>query len=189
MYNACFRESSFIHTLAYCRSSGAYEQLKSSGLLHLPSQRTLRDYTHYIQANTGFSTNVDRLLMETAKVTTCPDREKCTLLLLDEMHIREDLVFDKHSRALIGFTSLGDITDHLIKFEESLTEDKLPKPKLAKTMMVFMVRGLFSSLQFPYAQFPCSDLSGDLLYDPFWEAVRRIENCGFKVCIEFLCPL
>ncbi len=47
-------------------------------------------------------------------------------------------------------------------------------------MMVFMVRGLFSSLKFPYAQFPCVDLSGDLLYDPFWEAVR---NCGLKVYI------
>ncbi len=31
------------------RSSGAYETLQNSGVLKLPSQRTLRDYTHYIQ--------------------------------------------------------------------------------------------------------------------------------------------
>ena len=48
-------------------------------------------------------------------------------------------------------------------------------------MMVFMVRGLFSSVKFPYAQFPCAAVSGDLLYDPFWEAVCRLERCGFKV--------
>ena len=45
-----------------------------------------------------------------------------------------------------------------------------------------MVRSLFSKLQFPYAQFPCASLSGEQLYDPLWEAVRRVENCGLKVC-------
>lgn len=44
-----------------------------------------------------------------------------------------------------------------------------------------MVRGLFSDLKFPYAQFPCSSVSGDQLFEPFWEAVRRLEKCGFKV--------
>jgi len=48
-------------------------------------------------------------------------------------------------------------------------------------MMVFMVRGLFSKLQFAYAQFPCASVTGDLLYAPFWEAVGRIEACGLKV--------
>ncbi|KAL5497202.1 hypothetical protein EMCRGX_G013628 [Ephydatia muelleri] len=48
-------------------------------------------------------------------------------------------------------------------------------------MLVFMVRGMFTKLQFCYAQFPCSKLTGDQLYDLFWEAVGRIENCGLKV--------
>ncbi len=89
------------------------------------------------------------MLMETAKVTSCPERYTYTLLLLDEMHIHEDLVFDKPTGAMIGFTDLGDINNHLVQLEKSLEDDKLVKPKLAKTMMVFMVRGLFSSLQFP----------------------------------------
>ena len=53
---------------------------------------------------------------------------------------------------------------------------------IAKTMVVFMVRGLFSKLQFLYAQFPCASLSGELLYDPFWEAVRRVENWTQGMC-------
>ena len=48
-------------------------------------------------------------------------------------------------------------------------------------MLVFMVRGLFSKLQFAYVQFPAHDLSGELLYEPFWETVGRLENCGLKV--------
>ena len=44
-----------------------------------------------------------------------------------------------------------------------------------------MVRGLFSHLQFAYAYFPCHNITGDLLYDPFWEAVYRLERSGFKL--------
>ena len=152
--------------------------------MRLPSERTLQDYTHYVEARQGFDPAVDKLLIKAVKVHSCPEREKCVLLILDEMHIREQLVFDKHSGAFVGFTYLSDIVDHLAQFEQEMSsEDGAVKPpKLAKTMMVFMVRGLFSSLQFPYAQFPCTNITGDMLYDPFWEAVRRIEACGLKVC-------
>lgn len=52
---------------------------------------------------------------------------------------------------------------------------------IVKTMLVFYVRGLFSDLEFPYAQFACKSLSGDLLFSPFWEAVYRLERMGLKV--------
>lgn len=123
--------------------------------------------------------------MKAADINSCPDRDKCVTLLLDEMHIRQDIVFDKHTGQMTGFTNLGDINNHLIDLEQSLANDSEDSqsrcPKLAKTMMVFMVRGLFSKLQFPYVQLPSADLTGDLLYDPFWEAVGRLEKCGFKV--------
>ena len=89
------------------KSSGAYEALCESGVLKLTSQRTLRDYTHYIKASTRFSTEVDKMLVRAAKVESCFKREKCIVLLLDEMHIREDLVYDKHTGELIRFTNLG----------------------------------------------------------------------------------
>ena len=40
-------------------SSSAYESLRQSGCLLLPSQRTLRDYTHYANTTIGFSDEVD----------------------------------------------------------------------------------------------------------------------------------
>ena len=49
--------------------------------------------------------------------------------------------------------------------------EQSPEFHKLKTMMVFMVRGLFGSHQFPYAQFACADITGEMLYDPFWEAV------------------
>lgn len=49
------------------------------------------------------------------------------------------------------------------------------------SMLVLFVRGFFSKLHFAYAQFPCTSVSGDKMYDPFWEAVSHLEMCGFKV--------
>ena len=71
--------------------------LRESGVICLPSQRTLRDYTYHIQSSIGFSEEVDKYLMEVAKISLCPEREKYVVLLMDEMHIKEDLVYDKHS--------------------------------------------------------------------------------------------
>ena len=59
--------------------------------------------------------------------------------------------------------------------------DCTEEASLAKTIMVFMVRGLFTKLQFPYAQFPISKLKGHQLFDPFWEAVSHLERLGFRV--------
>lgn len=78
-------------------SSGAYEALRKSGCLSLPSQRTLRDYTHYAEAKSGFLMDVDRQLIEATQVGTCEGWKKCIVLLMDKMHIREDLVYDKVS--------------------------------------------------------------------------------------------
>ena len=47
-------------------------------------------------------------------------------------------------------------------------------------MLVLFVKGLFSKLAFPYAQFASTDLSVELKYDPVWEAVVRLELCNFK---------
>ena len=157
--------------------------LRESGCIKLPSQRTLRDYTHYVQACEGFSADVDVMLMNAVNVRSCPEREKYVILLIDEMYVREDLVFDRWNGNLVGFANLGETNNHLVQLESALTDGNTA-PSQAKTMVVFMVRGLFTKLQFPYAQFPCCALKGDYLYDPFWEAVGRVENCGLKVQLQ-----
>ena len=76
-------------------SSGGYEALWKSGCLSLPSQCTLRDYTHYAAVTSGFSMDVDRQLIDAAQIGSCDERKKCVVLLMDEVHIKEDLVYDK----------------------------------------------------------------------------------------------
>ena len=92
-------------------SGRGYEMLRDSGVINLPSQRTLRDYTYYTQTKSGFSDDVDRQLAEVAKIDQCPEREKYVVLLMDEMHIKEDIVYDKHRGRFINCFA-GLINDH-----------------------------------------------------------------------------
>ena len=96
------------------------------------------------------------------------------------MHIKNDLVYDKHEASLIGFVNLGKTNNQLLEFEEALLSEKTELP-LASSMLVLMVRGLFCQLNYPYAQFVCNDISGALMFEPVWEAISRLERLGFYV--------
>ena len=48
-------------------SSRAYEVLRNSGVVTLLYQRTLRDYTHFVESVPGFSADLDETLMEVSK--------------------------------------------------------------------------------------------------------------------------
>ena len=170
------------------QSGKAYETLRQSGCISLPSQRTLRDYSNAVKASTGFSLEVDNQLMEAANLRSSPDFHRLVNILIDEIHIKEDLVYNKHDGRLTGFVDLGDLNNHLTRFEESLSNDS-SSPVLAKSMLVFMVRGLFTKLQFAYAQFPCSSLVGEQLFTLFWKTVFHLERLGFKVYIIFFITL
>lgn len=65
------------------------------------------------------------------------------------------------------------------RLEKSVLDDQKLSP--AKTMLVFMVRGLCTSLHFPYAQFACGGLTGEQMYTPVTEAIYRLERLGLKV--------
>lgn len=185
------------------KSSGAYELLRNSGCLQLPSQRTLRDYTHHIKSSAGFNEEVDLQLINTANVEKLKEHEKLVGLILDEMHVKEDLVYDKWTGELIGFMNLDEISSHLSKLENDLlascstddddddedddnddddnASDDCTTATLANSVLVFMVRGLFTTLQFPYATFPCNSNSAEQIIVLFIQAVFRVERCGLRV--------
>lgn len=75
-------------------STSAYEMIRCSGAVKLPSQRMLQDYMHFIEATTWFSAAVD---MDVAMVESCPDHINAVVILMDEMHIKESLVYKKHT--------------------------------------------------------------------------------------------
>ena len=79
---------------------------------------------------------------------------------------------------------MGDIKSLLDSLENSPPNSTFPPELLANSMMTFMVRGLFLHLKFPYVYFPSRNVSGYMLFEPLWEAVTRLERCGFKVILK-----
>ena len=132
-----------------------------------------------MKSGAGFSDSVDKDLMKEAKLDTAWDFQRHVCLVFDEVKIKEDLVYDKHLCQIIGFVNLGEVNNQLLELERS--EKGKPEECIAKNMIVFMVRNLFAKLEYPYAQFPCSSLSADLIFPLVWDCVKRLESLGFYV--------
>lgn len=76
------------------------------------------------------------------------------LLVIDEVHVKDGLIYDKHEGMLVSFTNFDETTNHFLQFEAAIAGDS-NSPKLANSMLVFLIRGLFET-----------KLIGDLLTDP-----------------------
>ena len=149
------------------KSPAAYHTLRENGLLILPSERTLRDYTHYIQSGPGFHVDVEKQLFKSARLDDSPPYQRSVVLAIDEMKVKQDLVFNKHTRELIGFVDLGDADTAL----QTLISSEANEPSVALHMLVIMIRFLFKKLNFIHAIFPISVATAPEIYSILWEGV------------------
>ncbi len=99
-------------------SGAAYHAVRSSGFLKLPSERTLRDYTNYYENKPGFYDDVDQQLADEVKRFKLPENRNYYGILIDEMKIKEGLVYNKFSGKIVGFTTLGDVNYSLLRLEQ-----------------------------------------------------------------------
>ena len=88
-------------------SPSAYDELRSSNILTLPSRRTLRDYRNAIRPKVGFNKEVIHELKDLAK--NLFDVQRYVVLSFDEMKVQSKLVFDKHTGELIAFLDLSRV--------------------------------------------------------------------------------
>ncbi len=158
-------------------SSSSYHGMRSAGFIKLPSERTLRDYSNYFKSKTGYQVEMIRELQQESKLPTLPESKKYVTLTIDEMKVKENLVYDKNSGEIIGFTSLGGVNDDLDTIARKC-ENPLKRPDIATHVLVVMVRGIFFKLNF------ASSMTGEQLFPIVWEGVKLIESLGLKVlCI------
>ena len=57
--------------------------------------------------------------MDMADILNCPERDRNIVILLDEMHVREDLVYDKHS----GTSRYNDLYVWLLYYNGTFRQD------------------------------------------------------------------
>lgn len=125
----------------YAKSASCYEEIRNSGILKLPSSRTLRDYKNFIKPGVGFQEGIiEDLTNFTRNYSNC---HRYVTLMFDEMKIKSNLVFDKHGDELIGFVDLGDPYLNFASFGDQ--EDSL-----ATHAMIFYLRGMYYHDYHPY---------------------------------------
>ena len=163
-------------------SSAAYHSIRTSGFIKLPSERTLRDYTHYIKSEAGFSAELDQVLADEFHVEDLPEWKRYVVLVLDEMKVKESLVFDKNQTRVIGFVDIGGVNNQLANLEREFASNQ-QHPPIATHILVLMVRGIFTGHRFSYAHFPTTTCRAEHIFEIMWEAVERIEHQKLKVLV------
>ena len=102
--------------IRYCfslasKSAAAYDDIRynekiGTGFVILPSLRRLRNYKNYVRPQRDFNKDIVNELLK--KVKHFSYNEKFFIMLMDEMKIQENLVWDKHTGDLIGYLDFGD---------------------------------------------------------------------------------
>ena len=107
-----------------------YDKKSATGILILPSRRQLRDYKNYIKPE-SFNKNINELKN---KIKNFSDNEKFFVILMDEMKIQSNFVWDKHTGELIGYVDL---------VENELNYATLKKTdNIATHILAFLIRSM-----------------------------------------------
>ena len=145
------------------QSAAAYQTLQNIGVLRLPGESTLRDYTNVYHPKPGFQKDAIEELKKAADKLA--ENVHFVVLLPDKMTVKADLLFDKCSEELVGFVNTSN--------------EKLQV--LVTHALVFYVVGINSDISTSIGFFGTQSVTADTLYPLFWHAVCLIEQCGLKV--------
>ena len=145
--------------------------LRNTGVIKLPSESTLRDYTNVFHPKAGFNA----CILDEVK-SACKDlgpHQHFVVLLHDEMTLKNDLVFDRVSGEIVGYVrpSEWQVTDN-------------PCDNVATHVLVFYVVGVSSHLKMSLGFFPTKTATADSLFTLMWKAISYLEiSCNLKVII------
>ena len=165
----------------HLRSPSAYNALRESKVIKLPSDRTLRYYGNIVHPRAGFKKEVfDELKHEIAKYSH-PSQMYVTLMF-DEMSVKDDLVYDKVTEQLIGFVDVGKNMEAFMKkgYKAGNLVDQV-----ATQVLVLMVCGLTSPVKKAIAYFATQSCSGTILFSLLWKAVGYLETYANVRVIAF----
>ena len=135
-------------------------------MLKLPSKRTLRDYRNVVKPKQGFNKQIIEELTSITK--NLSDVQRYVVLMFDEVKIKNNLVWDKHSGQLIGFMDLGDPDLNFVSAEKEIP--------LATHMLVIYLRGICTDLKYPFANFATTAVTSFQLLPIFWNSVFYLEK-------------
>ena len=149
------------------RSPGGYRFLRDMKILHLPHQKTLKSYVGFSKGETGITSLIkERLIAEEKSLNQ--ENEKVGSIIIDEMAIKAKLQYDRNLDMFLG---MSDIEKDAVGIED----------KLANKLLCFLFKGLSTFYRIPVSFYFTSTLNGEQLAKLTLNAVKAVEECGFKV--------
>ena len=166
----------------YHTSAAAYRQLTSKKLqfIKLPHTNTLKKFSQFTTPSTGFNPDIIERLIIDSNLEVLQPYQKNVTICFDEMKIKADLVYRKSTGQLVGYTELGNINDELRLFESKVKSEEY-RQDFATHVIVYMVRGIFTNLVYPFGFFASLGFTAAQLFPCTMEAISIIESIGLKV--------
>lgn len=123
----------------YIRSPQAYEDLKKSNFLQLPSKRLLRYYKNSVKQSPGFCEDNLLWMKKEMDKQNVPEFGRHGGLIVDEMTIQDDLIITKSGDTwnLVGFVDMGSTNNNI----DIICKGKKER-KLATHVIQFVFHGL-----------------------------------------------
>lgn len=150
-------------------SPRAYEYVRSTFNLNLPSIRTLRYWYTAIDGAPGFTTNAFNALQQ--KANEFKEKQKTLIvgLIFDEIHIRKHSQFDTATSEFLGHINVGKQKNYQIC------------SPLAKEALVLMVSGIGSEFKSTIGYFLSNGICADEKAALIEEAISRLHKAGVVV--------
>ena len=169
----------------YMKGPSAYKKMIETGMLILPSTRTLFDYAHVQPAKEG----IDKYILEDAakKVEKLSKEETYKMhhvLMCDEMYICKNLVYQKSTGEIVGFANLSEVKeemDSLQSYLDGKDEKNIPAPAVASKVLSFLIRGVASDVKVVVASYAVDLLTKEQLYAWSWEVIAECEAAGIAI--------
>ena len=160
------------------KGSGLYHEMRKLGVVTLPGKTTLRDYTSLLPETLGIRHRNISSLKERCQDT--PSGRMFFSLMMDEMTIRENIVFDTKSGNLIGFVNLSQTEEEIERLDQD--QDSYT-PQAAKKVLVYMAKGLVSkkAAKQVVGIFGVTNANAMQIYDRTWSVIEHLELAGLKV--------
>ncbi|KAK3920840.1 Transposable element P transposase [Frankliniella fusca] len=161
-------------------SSAALDAIRQSGMISIPGDRTLFDYSHAVPREEGLF--VSKLNVISSKVAEFSEsHKKFHNLLMDEIHICQKLVYRKSDGRLVGYVKLNEAEAELKQLEVAIQNSTVSQPDVATCVLAFMLKGVSNSVKEVIAAYPSAAMKKEFLFDRVWEVIPACERRGISI--------
>lgn len=155
-----------------------------SGMITLPSGKALFNFSQVLfKIKNSFQKADVRCFQDKPHLKSCNFSESYYIVLLDEIDVIDNLVYQKSNNELIGFVKLSDVKSEMDKIEEFIVADKCldHRPIPSYSMLVYMVKGISNNVREVVGLLDAENDSPQKVYDATWDVISTLEQNNFKV--------